>query len=75
MDVIGNSVCGCNALGHTTMQQPPSRLFMFTLVKKRRTIRFGDILRMTGVREAEVRVVEGTNEETKGSVVCGPGIS
>ena len=28
-----------------------------------------------GVPEAEVRMVEGPYEETKGRVVCGPGIS
>ena len=30
---------------------------------------------LMGVPEAEVRMVEGTYEETKGRVVCGPGIS
>ena len=29
-------------------------------------------LRWMGVPEAEVRMVEGTHEETKGRVVCGP---
>ena len=32
-------------------------------------------LRWMGVPEAEVMMVEGTYEETKGRVVCGPGIS
>ena len=32
-------------------------------------------LRWMGVPEAEVRMVEGTYEETKGRVVCGSGIS
>ena len=32
-------------------------------------------LRWMGVPEAEVRMVEGTYEETKRRVVCGPGIS
>ena len=32
-------------------------------------------LRWMGALEAEVRMVEGTCEETKGRVVCGPGIS
>ena len=32
-------------------------------------------LRWMGVPEAEVRMVKGTYEETKGRVVCGPGIS
>ena len=32
-------------------------------------------LRLMGVPEAEVRMVEGTYEETKGRVVCGPRIS
>ena len=32
-------------------------------------------LRWMGVPEAEVRMVEGTYEETKGRVVCGLGIS
>ena len=32
-------------------------------------------LRWVGVPEAEVRMVEGTYEETKDRVVCGPGIS
>ena len=32
-------------------------------------------LRLMGVPETEVRMVEGTYEETKGRVVCGPGIS
>ena len=31
-------------------------------------------LRWMGVPEAEVRMVEGTYEDTKGRVVCGPGI-
>ena len=33
------------------------------------------MLRWMGVPETEVRMVEGTYEETKGRVVCGPGIS
>ena len=32
-------------------------------------------LRRMGVPEAEVRMAEDTCEETKGRVVCGPGIS
>ena len=32
-------------------------------------------LRRIGVLEAEARIVEGTYEETKNRVVCGPGIS
>ena len=32
-------------------------------------------LRWIGVPGVEVRMVEGTYEETKGKVVCGPGIS
>ena len=31
-------------------------------------------LRWMGVPDAEVRMVEGTYEETKGRVMCGPGI-
>ena len=29
---------------------------------------------MSGVPEAEVRMVEGTYEDTKSRVVCGPGV-
>ena len=32
-------------------------------------------LRWMGIPEAEVKLAEGTYEETKGRVVCGPGIS
>ena len=34
-----------------------------------------ETLRWTGVREAEVRLVEGTYEDTKSRVLCGPGVS